>query len=503
MIIQHNLTALNINGNYSVSAKNKAKISEKISSGYKINTAADDAAGLAVSRKLNKQVRGLRQAVSNIQDGVSMVQTADGAIAEIQDMLHRGRELSVMAANDVLTDEDREFLQDEIIQIRSEIDDISKNTEFNKIPLLRGNMPDITDQYGDVIIVGSMPDWTPMDPDVNNGANKILSGTYTTDVGYSYIDNSVTPPATKTGTTQIEHSAGRIDFTNFTGSKKDIEELAGNGFYATCCTCQSHYSIKFEDTATSSKKISGDNYIYTIGIKDATTPQDIISRIMAGTDGGNPNSHFTKLVEDPQSPGTLIVYDDRGKNQEPADLLNLRKDPASNFAYSMSDWDNQMFGVTAWGPYGRFGPGSAFSADDSEMFRDAESRILQVGSETGQELEVKLASTSSLALGIVKVNIGTQEGASQAIEVFKSALEYVNNERTRMGTYQNRLTAARRNLDNAVENTEKAESAIEDTDIAEASVKYAGTDMITKAEEMLLAQAKHTDDGVVKMFEQR
>ena len=162
-----------------------------------------------------------------------------------------------------------------------------------------------------------------------------------------------------------------------------------------------------------------------------------------------------------------------------------------------------MFEVTAWGPYGRFGPGSAFSADDSEMFRDAESRILQVGSETGQELEVKLASTSSLALGIVKANIGTQEGASQAIEVFKSALEYVNNERTRMGTYQNRLTAARRNLDNAVENTEKAESAIEDTDIAEASVKYAGTDMITKAEEMLLAQAKHADDGVVKMFEQR
>ena len=296
MIIQHNLTALNINGNYSVSAKNKAKISEKISSGYKINTAADDAAGLAVSRKLNKQVRGLRQAVSNIQDGVSMVQTADGAIAEIQDMLHRGRELSVMAANDVLTDEDREFLQDEIIQIRSEIDDISKNTEFNKIPLLRGNMPDITDQYGDVIIVGGMPDWTPMDPDVNNGANKILSGTYTTDVGYSYIDNSVTPPAIKTGTTQIEHSAGRIDFTNFTGSKKDIEELVGNGFYATCCTCQSHYSIKFEDTATNSKKISGDNYIYTIGIKDATTPQDIISRIIAGTDGGNPNNHFTRFI---------------------------------------------------------------------------------------------------------------------------------------------------------------------------------------------------------------
>ena len=131
MVVQHNMQAMNANRMLGITSNQQAKSSEKLSSGYRINRAADDAAGLSISEKMSNQIRGLNMGSKNTLDGISICQVADGALAEVNSMLHRITELSVMAANDVNSDEDRQCIQDEINQITLEVDRISKTTSFN------------------------------------------------------------------------------------------------------------------------------------------------------------------------------------------------------------------------------------------------------------------------------------------------------------------------------------------------------------------------------------
>lgn len=138
MIVQHNLLATNSNRMLGITNKSRAKTTEKLSSGYRVNRAADDAAGLAISEKMRRQIRGLTQASANAQDGVSLVQIAEGALNEVHDMLQRMNELAVQAANGTLSPEDRDYIQSEVWQISAEIDRVSTTTTFNEIPLLDG-----------------------------------------------------------------------------------------------------------------------------------------------------------------------------------------------------------------------------------------------------------------------------------------------------------------------------------------------------------------------------
>ena len=139
MVVQHNLTAMNSNRMLGVTTSTQAKSTEKLSSGYKINRAADDAAGLAISEKMRRQVRGLTQAVANAQDGISAVQTAEGALGEVHDMLQRMNELAVKAGTDTLQETDRSYIQAEIDALITEIDRVSATTTFNEQALLNGD----------------------------------------------------------------------------------------------------------------------------------------------------------------------------------------------------------------------------------------------------------------------------------------------------------------------------------------------------------------------------
>lgn len=139
MVVQHNLTAMNSNRMLGLTTASQAKSTEKLSSGYKINRAADDAAGLSISEKMRKQIRGLTQASSNAQDGISAVQTAEGALNEVQDMLQRMNELAVKAANGTNSETDRTYIQNEIDQLTTEIDRVSETTKFNETYLLKGD----------------------------------------------------------------------------------------------------------------------------------------------------------------------------------------------------------------------------------------------------------------------------------------------------------------------------------------------------------------------------
>ena len=139
MVVQHNLTAMNSNRMLGLTTASQAKSTEKLSSGYKINRAADDAAGLSISEKMRKQIRGLTQASSNAQDGISAVQTAEGALNEVQDMLQRMNELAVKSANGTNSEDDRSYIQNEIDQLTTEIDRVAETTKFNETYLLKGD----------------------------------------------------------------------------------------------------------------------------------------------------------------------------------------------------------------------------------------------------------------------------------------------------------------------------------------------------------------------------
>jgi len=145
MVVQHNITAMNSNRMLGLTASAQAKSTEKLSSGYKVNRAADDAAGLAMSEKMRRQVRGLTQASANAQDGISMVQTAEGALNEVHDMLQRMNELAVKAENGTLSTSDRNYIQTEVKQLKSEIDRVASTTTFNEKNLLNGSCSDGVD----------------------------------------------------------------------------------------------------------------------------------------------------------------------------------------------------------------------------------------------------------------------------------------------------------------------------------------------------------------------
>ena len=148
MVVQHNLTAMNANRQLGITTSAQAKSSEKLSSGYKINRAADDAAGLAISEKLRSQIRGLNQASDNCQDGISLIQTAEGALNETHSILQRLNELAVKSATDTNTTEDRGYIQQEVNALTTEIKRISDDTEFNKMKLLSGGIKNFKLQVG-------------------------------------------------------------------------------------------------------------------------------------------------------------------------------------------------------------------------------------------------------------------------------------------------------------------------------------------------------------------
>ena len=148
MVVQHNLTAMNSNRMLGLTTASQAKSTEKLSSGYRINRAADDAAGLAMSEKMRRQVRGLTQAAANAQDGISMVQTAEGALNEVHDMLQRINELAVKGENGTLTSSDRSYINSEVKQLMSEIDRVASTTTFNEKNLLTGSCSNVDLQVG-------------------------------------------------------------------------------------------------------------------------------------------------------------------------------------------------------------------------------------------------------------------------------------------------------------------------------------------------------------------
>ncbi len=204
MVVQHNVTAMNANRQLGVTTGIQAKSSEKLSSGYKINRAADDAAGLAISEKMRRQVRGLTQASANAQDGISSVQTAEGALNEVHDMLQRMNELATKAANDTLTTDDRNYISEEMKALSSEIDRTAEATEFNNQKLLDGSFT------GKKLQVGS-------ETEAKNQIEVSISKMAASEIGVAVNDIKVS-----------SHSAAKVTITNVKNALKSVSTMRSN-----------------------------------------------------------------------------------------------------------------------------------------------------------------------------------------------------------------------------------------------------------------------------------
>lgn len=237
MIVQHNMTALNANRQLGITNTNLARSTEKLSSGYRINRASDDAAGLSISEKMRGQIRGLKQASTNAQDGQSLIQTAEGAMNEIHSVLQRMRELSVQSKNDTYLDEDRNKIATEVTQLQSEINRIATQTQFNKMNLLNGSYSSKQFQVGandGQTIDISISSMTASALGVKSIAGKISNastGANISDV-IALIDSAITTVSTKRSdlgaiSNRLDHTIANADnmAENLQSSESKIRDV--------------------------------------------------------------------------------------------------------------------------------------------------------------------------------------------------------------------------------------------------------------------------------------
>ena len=493
MVVQHNLTAMNSNRMLGVTTKTQAKSTEKLSSGYKINRAADDAAGLSISEKMRKQIRGLTQASSNAQDGISAVQTAEGALNEVQDMLQRMNELAVKSANGTNSETDRDYIQNEIDQLTTEIDRVSETTKFNETYLLKGDQnatKDYTYTYNTA--TGKAAEVKLPTTDSNNG-NKLTvtfdpataSGEAQNEVAKLIRDQgfSVTSSSEKNATDPAKFDNSITLKLNGTEKYKVVEQTAGS---------------VYEIQDNTGKKIASINLTVnnggTVGVgqtdKFTKTGTETITASSATAGYGN---------------GETMKYYDKDGNGIPENALDSYFTSSTNAAGTTITTSARSDAKNVYDALGnKLTPDSTLVTAKQDL-TGALSLTLHVGADatSNNQISVNLDAMSAKGLGVngLKVDGADDTNARDAIETIKEAIQKVSTQRSALGAVQNRLEHTINNLDNVVENTTSAESQIRDTDMATEMVKYSNNNILAQAGQAMLAQANQSNQGVLSLLQ--
>ena len=493
MVVQHNLTAMNSNRMLGVTTKTQAKSTEKLSSGYKINRAADDAAGLSISEKMRKQIRGLTQASSNAQDGISAVQTAEGALNEVQDMLQRMNELAVKSANGTNSETDRDYIQNEIDQLTTEIDRVSETTKFNETYLLKGDQnatKDYTYTYNTA--TGKAAEVKLPTTDSNNG-NKLTvtfdpataSGEAQNEVAKLIRDQgfSVTSSSEKNATDPAKFDNSITLKLNGTEKYKVVEQTAGS---------------VYEIQDNTGKKIASINLTVNNG----------------GTVGVGQTDKFTKVGTETITAssatagygnGETMKYYDKDGNGIPENALDSYFTSSTNAAGTTITTSARSDAKNVYDALGnKLTPDSTLVTAKQDL-TGALSLTLHVGADatSNNQISVNLDAMSAKGLGVngLKVDGADDTNARDAIETIKEAIQKVSTQRSALGAVQNRLEHTINNLDNVVENTTSAESQIRDTDMATEMVKYSNNNILSQAGQAMLAQANQSNEGVLSLLQ--
>ncbi|GKU83397.1 flagellin [Niallia sp. NCCP-28] len=408
MRINHNIAALNTYNKLSSASEAQNKSMEKLSSGLRINSAADDAAGLAISEKMRGQIRGLDQASRNAQDGISLVQTAEGALSETTDILQRMKELATQAANDTNTTDDRSEIQKEMNQLTSEINRIGNTTEFNTQKLMDGSK---------AIVTTPGTSGSPAVPAV--AATNLASATNMT----ATVGNTATGNATLTGT-----YSGSADKT------LTLEKTATG------------YSIDGGATdAITDATITGGTTTFTT---DGMTVE------LSGLTGAVTGDEFTysltaAVAATPAVPATPATTTGTGIS------LQIGANQSQQFTVQINDMRAAALGVAGTAAGGTAAGVGTTTGDD------VVGATFTAAGAANQLTDVSTSGTAEYAL-----DLSDSTKSSAAIKVLDQAIGKVSGERSRLGAYQNRLDHTINNLTTSSENLTAAESRVRDVDYA-------------------------------------
>ena len=506
MVVQHNMQAMNANRMLNVTTSTQAKSTEKLSSGYKINRAADDAAGLTISEKMRKQIKGLDQASTNAEDGVSSVQTAEGALTEVHSMLQRMNELAVQASNGTNSESDRSAIQDEVDQLTTEIDRVSETTKFNETYLLKGDSGEktINLEAHDAGLKGTL---------TNNGdgtatftMNALKAGDKVSIGGKQYTIGNTTEEDVKT----FLKKQGIKDEANQTVSIKN----GGN------TTVYKYYDEvqNITDGDGNTTKYGYKAGWYVDGEAKTSTDQTGAQAVAAKNLGDSYEvlaSRDGDFIAGGQTLTKKTITDANpadGVDDKDSSVITAKK------AYELAG--KELLAANQIGD--TEGHASVKNADDTDLAFDqgngsfkinvAQAKVantlsfnLHVGADADltNKIQVNIDAMDSASLGIKGLNVKDKTGnaATYAIDAIADAVAKVSSQRSALGAVQNRLEHTIANVDNVVENTTSAESRIRDTDMAEEMVNYSKNNILAQAGQSMLAQANQSNQGVLSLLQ--
>ena len=563
MRIQHNITALsayrNLTNNNSAVAKNL----EKLSSGYRINRAGDDAAGLAISEKMRAQITGLKTAQKNANDGISLVQTAEGALTEVHSMLNRMVELANQSANGTYQDEDRANLQSEITQLKDEINRIADGTNFNGISLLDGSLSakggattvtiggnassyksagikgvyeasvahgqnNVAFKAGDTFeYTVALEDGTTHN--VKLTAEKDSSGKVNRLVGSSgqvYTMTTAAGGAAGAATT-AEIDAAILGELNKTSLAKDYNITMANG--------KATFTALNEGTDTPAIKaidaewnVGGTRGKTDMGVAVTTPPLDAGREIDAASiklyTGNNYedavftiNGHKFVMVTNlddatnlPKDDGSGAMNATSGLGSDVTILVadsvtkNGLKKADKNFQQNI-DKIAEVTGLKVTDAVTEATTNNINAGGGIRLSKGNSNGglVLQIGdtSDSFNQLRVSVKDMHAKAMGISDIDVSSQTGASSAIDKIKKAITYVSSTRGDLGAIQNRLEHTINNLSVTTENMTAAESRIRDVDMAEEMMAYTKNNILVQASQAMLAQANQLPQGVLQLLQ--
>lgn len=549
-VIVNNLLAMNAQRQLGINTDKKNKSTERLSSGYRINRAADDAAGLAISEKMRGQIRGLNRASVNSQDGISLIQTAEGAMQESQNILHRMRELAVQAANDVNTEEDRNCIKLELDQMAQELDRIANSTEYNTMKLIDGTysmaatdtktkfqeylkgswLQDALTRIQDGLGIGIDTNATltvtfkQLAPNVvaqmgsYNGGN-IFSLEVNTDFTDSLTMNDFTTSSGPLAggilvdrliTHEMTHAVTRHNMTAATNAptwfmEGIAEAVQGHGRTNPQTPNQALSNI-----------LTGDPYekgYYAVSYMAYNTTsgtfQDFLKEMKTG-------KTFDELINKYYGKANEAAFIDAIEKSADADINGFLQSChitlGDGLEDSIIDWDRSAEDVVL----NMGGPESIRSSTETLSLSghtwtvtwdspetSGDKIVLQTGANSGQELKFDIGDMRrSSLIGTEEIDVSNHDMASAQISRFNGGIQRVSRYRSILGSVQNRLEHGIQYLDNTNENLTASESRIRDTDMPKEMTSFSISNILSQAGESMLAQANQTLQGVLQLLEQ-
>ena len=491
MRIQNNIMAMNAYRNYTNNTSALSKNLEKLSSGYKINRAGDDAAGLAISEKMRAQITGLEGAQSNAKDGISLVQTAEGALTEVHDMLNRMYSLAEQSANGTYENEtDRAQLQKEVSNLKDEINRIADSSNFNGIKLLDGSLSETKVDVSAATLNSAAV--TAATVDATSALSTVAITTSATTGPFSY-SVEYSDANGKLQTVSVDYAAGATagdTATNIAAALKknsalsglfDISETGGSITFTAKETGTNGSKITKVSTTDGTSGAAGavtsadgaDSYVNIAGgAQTAIKDGDSI------TINGTTYEFVTSADDKVSNEGAVAVQ--LGTNMTDS-IANLNKALESAGIKAVKNNNDLQLSPT------KYGAGLNLQIGDT--------------SDDFNQLTVSINDCHTTSLGIADLDIGTQAGAKAALDTIKNAINYVSDVRGGLGATQNRLDHTINNLSVMQENIQDAESSIRDTDVAEEMMSYTKNNILIQSAQAMLAQANQVPQGVLQLLQ--